>query len=91
MVRGRLGLSQADVCRLAGVNEVYCYYWESGFRNPNLANLKVLSEALCCTIDDLVNVPSDARLAAIRADYLERQAAQARAQADAAKAAEEVA
>lgn len=95
-IRHALGLKQSEVSRavsaLGGrlaVSMVSAL--ESGSRGTSLDNVRKLAAALSCATDDLMFEPAETRLETIRADYLERQAAQARAQADAAKAAEEVA
>lgn len=56
-------------------------------RKVRLDTLDRLADAMCCLAEDFLSEPAPARLAAIRADFLEREAARARQQADEAKVA----
>jgi len=82
-VRGGLGLTQQQVCRRLNLSDMALSFWETGGRNPSLRNLTALAQILCCGTDDLLQVPTEARILEIRANYLERQAAEARAAVEA--------
>lgn len=85
-IADHLGVTQEDLSARSGVstNSIYA---TSKSRKVRLETLDRLAEALCCLTQDFLSEPSAARLAAIRADFLEREAARARQQADEAKVA----
>lgn len=89
VVRLDLGLTQQELA--AGVRslggrmvESTVSSIETGTRGTSLHNVKLMAAYMCCTTDDLFNVPGAPRLAAIRGDFHQRVADEARAEAKAA-------
>lgn len=54
-IRKEKGLSQEELAVLCNVSRQAISKWENGTANPDLENLKVLSQSLHVSIDDLVN------------------------------------
>ena len=52
--REYIGLSRADVARLAGISVETLKKWEGGQRNPRILYLKKVAEVLNCKIDDII-------------------------------------
>lgn len=52
--RRRVGLSRSDVANLAGITYEAVRLIETGQRTPGDRTLKALSDALGCTVDDLL-------------------------------------
>ena len=58
-------------------------YWghigkiERGMIGCSLESLRTMTKALCCSADDLINIPSEERLLEVKANYLRRAADQA--------------
>lgn len=57
---------------------------ETGARGTSLRNVGFMAQVMCCRTDDLFGRPGPARLAAIRADFLQGEADRAREEARAA-------
>lgn len=53
--RLRRGLTQKELGQLVGVTESAVALWENGKRKPNYERLLKLSEALDCSVNDLVD------------------------------------
>lgn len=85
-VRRALGLSRPDLARLTGHHPSSIANWENGLRHGTVPGLRDMAEALGCDPADLMAVPSEARLAQIKANRSERKAAEDRANADALSA-----
>lgn len=96
LVRKAIGLTQDEVSKVAAgfseglkgphhqsINAIEC-----GRKDCTQAMQRRIALALCCDLADLLSVPSEARLASIKAAYSKRQAEldQAKAEALAAKA-----
>lgn len=52
--RKNSNLSQVELAEKIGVKQNTISQWENGLRKPDLCSLKKLSEALNCTIDELI-------------------------------------
>jgi DNA-binding XRE family transcriptional regulator len=52
--REYVGLSRADVARLAGVSAETLKKWEKGERNPRILYLKKVAAVLNCKVDDII-------------------------------------
>jgi len=52
--REYVGLSRADVARLAGISVETLKKWEAGKRNPRILYLKKVAAILNCKIDDII-------------------------------------
>lgn len=52
--REYVGLSRADVARLAGISVETLKKWEAGKRNPRTLYLKRVAEVLNCKVDDII-------------------------------------
>lgn len=48
-------ISQAKLARMIGVTVITISRYETGTRTPNVKRLNLLSKALGCTVDDLLN------------------------------------
>lgn len=77
-----MGLSQAKFAEVAGVSQVTIHQLERGLTAGSVPSIKRMAKKIGCTPNDLLFLPTSARLAEIRASRLEREAAQARAEAD---------
>ncbi len=53
--RKELGLSQLDLADLIGVSNKAVSKWETKEANPDVKNLKLLANALKCTVDELLS------------------------------------
>ena len=53
-VRKAKGMTQVQLAEKVGCTQKDISRWESGERTPNTASLKKLSQALGCSMDDLV-------------------------------------
>ena len=53
-LRAKLNLTQTQLALKIGVTQKDISRWETGERNPNVQNLKKLSEVLNCKIEDLI-------------------------------------
>jgi predicted transcriptional regulator len=80
-LRHALELTQSAVAKSAGCSEVQIRHVETGWRDCTQAFQRRLASALCCEVVDLLATPTPQRLAEIRADYTQRVADQARAEA----------
>lgn len=87
VIREFLGLGIAQIALAVGLNRTHVHKIQAGACDCTLATLYKFEHLMCCTADDFLSeeLPTPARLAEIRAAYLEREAARARAEADAAK------
>lgn len=56
--RKALGLSQYQLAEKIGIHQTTLANWETEFRFPNVKMLIKLSNALKCTIDDLIDKES---------------------------------
>jgi transcriptional regulator with XRE-family HTH domain len=54
--REKRGLTQAELGKLARLDDSAISHFEGGRRQPNMANLKALADALECTTDYLCGV-----------------------------------
>lgn len=55
------GLSRAELARVSGVSLRTIENWELGMRKPtNFLRLSALAKALECTIEDLIDISTDA-------------------------------
>lgn len=54
MIRLKKGLSQTEVAQRLGADKSYISCVENGLKNPTLATLEKLSEALSVSIDELL-------------------------------------
>ena len=54
LARKRLGLKQTELAQLVGVEQKSISQWESGHVKPSSVNLIALSQALHCSIEDLL-------------------------------------
>jgi len=48
------GISQSEFARITGQKRQRIHNWVHGYREPNLASLNLIAQALGVTIDDLV-------------------------------------
>lgn len=48
-------MTQKEMAKKTGLEQSHISHFECDRRSPNLKNLIILSKALNCTIDDLVN------------------------------------
>lgn len=53
-LREELGLTQAEVAKLAHLSPMTISHYESGRRRPSIRNLLLICEALRCTPNDLL-------------------------------------
>ena len=53
-IRQEKNMSQGDICRSLGVDRAYISNLESGKRNPTLATIKRLADALGVPVDKLL-------------------------------------
>ncbi len=53
-IRERKGLTQSDLERLSEIPAMVVSQYETGARQPGLANLKALIRGLGCSADDLI-------------------------------------
>lgn len=63
MYRKKAGLTQVKLAEIIGATQGAIAMWESGDREPDIKTLKKLSEALNCTVDELlatVNISEEA-------------------------------
>ena len=63
MYRDKAGLTQVKLAEIIGVTQGAIAMWENGDREPDIKTLKKLSEALNCTVDELlatVNISDEA-------------------------------
>lgn len=72
VIREYLGIDRASVASQLGVLPYQVYRMES--QSSGTRQLVPLADFLACSIDDLFAVPSDKRLAEIRAAWLQREA-----------------
>ena len=80
-IRESLGISASSLAHLSGIHVVNVRQIENVRRGVSVASLRRLADSLSCTTDDLFSQPSPQRLLEIRAAFLEREAARARAAA----------
>lgn len=52
--RTKANLSQGDLAKLTGLTQAFLSELESGKKNPSLETLVKVSDALGCTVDDLI-------------------------------------
>lgn len=53
-IREAKGISQADICRITGMDRGYISRVENGTRNPTISNLEKIAKALGVTPDELL-------------------------------------
>ena len=58
-MRLRCGLTQAAVAKKLGVTVMAVWRWENGERNPSLRVLKDIARIFECSIDELLNGPTE--------------------------------
>lgn len=61
--RQELGLTQQQVADYVGVKQSAVAYWESGKRMPSVQRLVPLSCLLQCSVDELVERPTNYTIA----------------------------
>lgn len=81
-IRDAVGLRGIDIARATNRTSRWISQIETCAADCSQALQRTISDLLACTPADLLSVPSQARLAQIRADYLGRQAEQAKEQAE---------
>lgn len=84
VVRAHLSLTLKTLAKESDLSLQFIHNMESGRQDCLTGTLRKLAGALCCTADDLLEVPTAARLAEIRAAYHQREADRAREEARAA-------
>lgn len=86
-IRSHLQLTQQDLsCKIAEQGRYkavadYLSRIEVCAQDASMGMLREMAHALCCSVPDLLSVPSEARLAEILIAYRERQLEEARAAA----------
>lgn len=53
--REKLGISQKELAGRIGVSQVMVCHYESGLKTPDVSRLKMIADALHCTMDELVS------------------------------------
>jgi len=76
-VRSYLGLTQQQLAELANLSTVAIRHCETGLRDCSLAFVRRLAAAMCCNPADLLQEPSELRLAQINVAFKFRQADEA--------------
>ncbi len=81
-IREHLGLSRNSLSQ--GIcTQTHIDHIEKGRKAPSLDLMVKLAGRMSCEVSDLLSIPSEARLAQIKADFDEAKAAKSRAAADA--------
>lgn len=57
--RRQLGLSQAELAKMLGVDQTAVHNWESGKAMPAAKRLPVIARILQCSVDELLSVDKE--------------------------------
>ena len=57
--RKLVGFTQAALAEAMGIERARLAMWESGYAWPSAAFLPKMADLLCCTIDELYQVPEE--------------------------------
>lgn len=81
-IRESLQITIKDLAAESGISISHLVRLQQGINSCSLDAIKRLSEALCCTANDLIDQPSPLRLAQIKMAYLQRAFKRAKAVAE---------
>ena len=69
--RKLVGFTQAQLAEAMGIDRARLAMWELGYAWPSAAFLPKMADLLCCTIDELYQVPEDSVAQSAEDDHAE--------------------